>query len=88
MSGLRATYPNSVVEGTISVYDGIAEGLDVDGGRWSIVCETHGTILAVARLADAKTDARSGVCDFCEECMDLLVAQAGVEVREEVGSDG
>lgn len=48
----------------VSLYDGIT-----DGGRWSLVCETHGTVLAVETLRAA--EAWWGhPKDWCEGCRD------------------
>jgi hypothetical protein len=61
----------------VRVADNKAEGLDEDGGRWSVICVTHGTLLS----ADSRTEARDGAsdarrlgfCEWCEECMDAIV---------------
>jgi hypothetical protein len=40
--------------GDIGVYDGRIADLDTAGGRWSTVCETHGTIISHRTLKLAK----------------------------------
>lgn len=52
----------------VGVYDGEEAGLDTDGGRWSTVCEDHGTIIAhdTLTLARYHSSAPEG---WCEECM-------------------
>lgn len=68
-AGLRVSFWNADRETWVSAYDGEAEGLDVDGGRWQVVCERHGNIVSVETLAVARDDAKYGdPIDFCEEC--------------------
>lgn len=47
---------------------GTAEDLSLDptGGRWVVICETHGTIVNTTTLADARATATA---EFCEDCM-------------------
>jgi hypothetical protein len=56
----------------VRVYDGIREGLDTDGGRWQVVCETHGAILSVETKKQATAEAqlarRNDSCEWCEDC--------------------
>lgn len=56
----------------VRVADGEAEGLDTDGGRWQVVCETHGTLVSVESRQVARDDARAaralGYCEWCDEC--------------------
>ena len=60
----RVTANRSVV----TIYDGIAAQLDVSGGRWQTVCETHGHVVAHAtlRLARAHYAYPWGWCESCE----------------------
>jgi hypothetical protein len=57
----------------VRVADGEAEGLDTDGGRWQVICETHGAIVSVESRQVARDDARAarqeGRCESCEDCM-------------------
>jgi hypothetical protein len=56
----------------VRVADGELEGLDTDGGRWQVICETHGSIVSVESRRTARADARAaralGFCDWCEDC--------------------
>ena len=53
----------------VAVYDGHAQGLDTDGGRWSTVCEDHGSVVAheMLKLAISHAAAPEGWCDDCRE---------------------
>lgn len=73
MTALRGQYPNVITDGILSVWDGAAAGMDTDGGRWQLVCESHGTIASYDRLRDARADGQAGHVDFCEECMAMAV---------------
>lgn len=57
----------------VRVADGIVEGLDIDGGRWQVICEPHGSIVSVETRSIARSDAaaarRAGFCEWCEDCM-------------------
>lgn len=59
---------------SVRVADGQAEGLDTDGGRWQVICKTHGAVLSVQSRDVARQDARAarqhGACEWCEECME------------------
>jgi len=48
------------------------EGLDTEGGRWSAVCETHGTLLSCDTRTEARLEARwarrENRADWCEDC--------------------
>jgi len=41
------------------------QGLDPEGGKWVVICETHNTILNVRTKRDAKSS--KGI-DFCDDC--------------------
>lgn len=70
-AGVRQTSFARSTGALVTVYDGIAQGMDTDGGRWQIVCEDHGAIVSVGRLRDARTWA---ACPegFCEDCQAML----------------
>ena len=61
---------------SVRVADNEAEGLDTDGGRWSVICVTHGTLVSVESRAIARQDARyarqAGYCEWCEECTEAM----------------
>lgn len=66
--GLRQ-YRRARSTGThVGVYDGIAAGMDTDGGRWQTVCEEHGHIVSHQTLAEARRWA-SAPEQWCESCM-------------------
>lgn len=52
----------------ITVWDGEAQGMDTDGGRWQTVCEGHGTIISHDTLALALSHSADPL-GWCEECM-------------------
>lgn len=52
----------------VGIYDGELQGLDTESGRWSTVCEEHGTVIAHQTLALAKTWAPVPD-EWCEDCM-------------------
>jgi hypothetical protein len=65
----------------VRVADGLREGLDVDGGRWYAICETHGSLLQEESRETARDDARLaravGYCEWCEDCLDRLYESRG-----------
>jgi hypothetical protein len=62
-SGLRYWVKTS--HGFVGVYDGLAAGLDVEAGRWSTVCESHGHILSHQTLKLARWHMRD-VESWCD----------------------
>lgn len=57
----------------VSVWDGEAQGMDTEGGRWSTVCEGHGTIIAHETLTLALSHSADPL-GWCEDCRDDLPA--------------
>lgn len=53
--------------GWIVIYEAALQGLDIDGGKYAVVCETHNTILQTTSLPKARPLLKYP--DFCEECM-------------------
>jgi len=53
--------------GWVVVYEAELQGLDVDGCRYAVVCEAHGTIVGSRSLKDARVLMKS--VEFCEACM-------------------
>lgn len=54
--------------GTLTtVYDTEAAMLDPDSGRYSVVCEDHGTIFATDSLSMARW-LRAHPLQFCDDC--------------------
>ena len=59
--------------------------MDTDGGRWQVVCESHGSILSVDTLKQAHSDAHSDTADFCEECREQTPEQHFPDWRVQYG---
>lgn len=51
----------------VGLYDGVAAGMDTDGGRWQTVCEEHGHIISHRTLALARSF-MPDVAEWCETC--------------------
>jgi hypothetical protein len=51
----------------VSIYDGIAAGLDTSAGRWQTVCEEHGTIISHETFELARWHAPDPL-GWCEAC--------------------
>lgn len=77
--GLHSIYPETIFNAglirtrrcratkrLVSVYDGIAAGMDTDAGRWQTVCEDHGTVISHQTRALALAHSRSP--EWCEVC--------------------
>lgn len=62
----------------VGVYDGIEQGLDIDGGRWQTVCEDHGHIISHDTLATALAFAAHPL-EWCESC--VAIADGGTEIN-------
>lgn len=54
--------------GWVVIYNTEAQGLDSDGGPWSVVCETHGTIVQVSSQRAARSVMKAGSNEFCDCC--------------------
>ncbi len=70
-AGIIATYSNPLM-GTgrfVCLYDGAAQGLDTDGGKYTIVCQHHSNTLSHNNRARAQWLARN-VTQWCEDCME------------------
>lgn len=67
IAGLRG-YRDTKAGVRVELYDGALQGLDTDGGRWSLVCE-HGSVLAVdtIRAAEAWWGHPRDWCDTCRD---------------------
>jgi hypothetical protein len=62
------------------VYDAHAAGLDECGGRYAVVCETHGAIVNVRTLRDASRTA--AVLDHCETCETIRASARRIAEHE------
>ena len=54
----------------VGLYDGEEQGLDTDGGRWSTVCEDHGSVVSHQTYADARAWMSTPEA-WCEACMEV-----------------
>jgi hypothetical protein len=52
---------------TIVLVDGKAAGMDTDAGRWSLVCDDHGSVCAFTHQHDARAY-MARPADWCECC--------------------
>ena len=53
--------------GWVVIYEAEAQGIDTDGDRYAVVCETHATILAEPTLRGARLSIKDPA-QFCEDC--------------------
>jgi len=58
--------------------------LDPEGGRWAVVCETHGNVSNHERREDARYFA-SHPDEWCEACMDVRGVQKSDYMEETNG---
>jgi hypothetical protein len=49
----------------VGIYHAEQASLDADGGAWSVVCESHGTLVSITTLSGAK---ECSTLDFCDDC--------------------
>lgn len=54
--------------GSIVIYYSQEQGLDIDAGKYAVICELHHTIYQTTSIALARTAMKSP--DFCEICTD------------------
>lgn len=66
-AGYRAHRRSSLTGTTVVLVDGKAADLDTDAGRWSLVCEDHGTVCAFTHQQDARGWMDAPEC-WCEKC--------------------
>lgn len=79
-AGYRQAHFAQTTGTLVVVVDGEAAGLDVEGGRWSTVCDDHGTVIAHDTLALAKSHA-ADPAGWCEECQEV---EKGAAIAEGV----
>lgn len=65
-AGLRVSRRSRRTGHMVSVYDGELAGLDTAAGRWQVVCEQHGSILATSTMRLARGHMTSP--DWCGDC--------------------
>ena len=69
-AGYVASLRSGANRGWVVIYEAEAQGLDTDGCRYAVVCETHSTICAAKSLKRAREIMKD--VDFCEECAAVL----------------
>lgn len=67
-AGLLAVRKNALTGKYVCLYEGAEQGLDTDGGRYSIVCSEHATVIAHTNKRDALWWT-SNPAEWCEDCM-------------------
>ena len=72
-AGYIASRRNLLNNGWVVIYEAALQGLDIDSGRYAVVCETHNTILQTTSLPKARPLLKYP--DFCESCASLDIAR-------------
>ncbi len=65
----------------VVVYVSSEQGIDVDGNKYAIVCDAHGTLCGT----DILRDARSFMCNpdsFCEDCQRINEMSKELPIEE------
>ena len=83
LAGLKASYRNAIELGEwVSVYVAAEQFIDTDDDTpYVALCESHGSIVEVATIADAKICARDPL-SFCDDCR-AIAAKGYREYHEE-----
>ena len=65
----------------VTVWDGEAQGMDTEGGRWQTVCEEHDSICCheTLSLAISHSSEPEGWCEPCQEELAAKEAQPPTE---------
>lgn len=66
-AGWRGTQRPRSTRLPVTIYDGLAQGMDVAGGRWQTVCEEHGYLISHGTLKLARYHA-SAPEEWCGVC--------------------
>lgn len=66
-AGYVCSLRSGVNRGWVVVYEAGAQGFDVGGDRYAVVCETHGTVCGSRSMSNARTLMKS--VEFCDCCM-------------------
>ena len=66
-AGYRGHRRNRITGTTVVLLDGRAADLDTDGGRWSLMCEDHGSVCAFMHQHDAR-EFMAHPGEWCEGC--------------------
>lgn len=66
-AGYVASLRSGANRGWVVIYKAEAQGMDVGGARYAVVCETHATLWGATSLKGARTLMKS--VEFCEDCV-------------------
>ena len=66
-AGYRASARTGKDKGWVVIYEADAQGIDVGGMRYAIVCETHSTLTGATSMPGARASMKAP-CDWCEDC--------------------
>lgn len=69
LAGLRVTRLNKYTGSWLSLYNAEEAGLDSSDGKWTTVCEAHGTICNHKTFDIARLHLSSA--NWCEECQSI-----------------
>lgn len=72
-AGYIASLRSGKDRGWVVIYEAAEAGMDVDGCRYAVVCETHGTICGTTSMPRARSLMKSA--EFCECCMGTCIDQ-------------
>lgn len=70
-AGFVALNRNVLTDDYVTLYDGRLAGFDTDGGRWSLVCEIHSTVISHTTKALARRHLNGDPTAWCEDCRKL-----------------
>lgn len=75
-AGYVAERMNPFVRGQkVVIYRAAAQGIDVDGATYAVVCDAHGTLVGEASIPRARVVMKRPD-NFCEACAALAGAQS------------
>jgi len=67
-TGFVAEWPNRIVPGQkVTIYRAEEQGIDVDGLKFAVVCDEHGSIIGETHLPGAVISMKNPD-NFCEGC--------------------
>jgi hypothetical protein len=73
-------------KGWVVIYEAAEQGLDTEGGRYAVVCHSHGNIVNETSLRGARASMKCPQ-NFCEECRNKeKIIEVLIEVSHVEGS--
>jgi hypothetical protein len=60
-----------VISCKVVIYRAVEQGIDVNGKKYAVVCDAHGTMCGTTNLPDAR-ELMKHPGNFCEKCAWLL----------------